>query len=330
MTTPFHVCLGGELVCSGCNPCQHCAQFLAIVAHPIAMQAAGFNGSEEQANRYFQGLLAGMAKARELLDRDARVRAQLHVTNMSKVRELLDEAEAKADMEAANAPQQALPFMPGVPGMPFAPSLPGQPQQPQGAFHPGQGARAVQQPAPTVPFPPGPPMMGQALPSVPANAVFIDGVGWVMPIGAPGSPPPPPGQAGHAVPQQQTAAVEQRGPLLTPPDEDDDEPLMPGARRVTIENERRGVGEIDARVSVRRTIESRQDTNDQARISKLAQPLDAGEIASAAAPVTPQVIGSVMGPGFVPAAERARRAEEETASVDHGSDRDVNGAHHDS
>lgn len=82
------------------------------------------------------------------------------------------------------------------------------------------------------------------------------------------------------------------------------EPTIPASVEVTRVDPPRGG------IEVRRAVEERRDESERIRIERLAQPMDAEEIAAAAAPVPeaePVVLGSVMGPDFVPASKRGQR-----------------------
>jgi len=69
MNTPLHICLSGNPACSGINPCDACHQVYVTTILPKAMVAGGFNGSQVQAQAFFQGY--GVAR-REVLQHLAR------------------------------------------------------------------------------------------------------------------------------------------------------------------------------------------------------------------------------------------------------------------
>lgn len=48
-----HVCFGSNLSCSGCRPCAACLERVRTYVLPVAMAAAGFAGSREQAMAFF-------------------------------------------------------------------------------------------------------------------------------------------------------------------------------------------------------------------------------------------------------------------------------------
>lgn len=135
----FHLCMSGDPSCSGCNPCEPCAEFVSkTVNGPLlsAMVAAGFNGSYEQSMAFFRGYTEGWQRLGHAMAVDPNIRSRLRATNVGA---MIDSLAALGQMGGAPG-QQALPFSPGVVQPPAIFGMP----QPQPQFGPPPGFGAPQ------------------------------------------------------------------------------------------------------------------------------------------------------------------------------------------
>lgn len=76
MTNQHHVCFSNAPTCSGCNPCEVCAFHIRRCVLPVAMIAAGFNESPEQAEAFFRGYAAGWQRLHDAMMGDAALQQQ--------------------------------------------------------------------------------------------------------------------------------------------------------------------------------------------------------------------------------------------------------------
>lgn len=93
-----HVCFSGTITCSGCMPCDACALQVKQAVLPMAMQAAGFNGSYEQAKTFFQGYMYGWIKLHEAMNSDPMIRRQLQIMDVSGLIQLAQQHAQQAHM----------------------------------------------------------------------------------------------------------------------------------------------------------------------------------------------------------------------------------------
>ena len=285
----FHLCMSGDPSCSGCNPCEPCAEFVSkTVNGPLlsAMVAAGFNGSYEQSMAFFRGYTEGWQRLGHAMAVDPNIRSRLRATNVGA---MIDSLAALGQMGGAPG-QQALPFSPGVVQPPAIFGMP----QPQPQFGPPPGFGAPQglppgfQPMPPaqppqqmVAGPNGEPLVPTRQPDGSVSTVdpstgapgpsYVPGAGWT----APRLPAPPP-QAGPGVPPAAARSFSD-APIVPPPGLAPTEPAPPAP--TSSEDVRRSIGE-------------RRDAIDATRLEGLVQPAPP----PAAGPLTPAEIAQAISP----------------------------------
>jgi hypothetical protein len=244
----------------------------------IAMMAAGYNGSHEQAVAFFQGYEQGWQRLGQLFQADPNLRARVRVSDVGA---MVDALVSMGVMAPAPAPVQAQPaFAPAPPaawpGMPpQAPAAWGMPTPPQ--VRPPFGPAADQQTLPFVPPPFAGPHVLPTPPGYPPGSLDVE----ELPNGVIRTTVKASGQAGPAhlpgvgwvMPQTQPQRVpEVVAPPVVPPAE------VPPAP-TSAEDVRRSIGE-------------RRDEIDRSRLESLvrpeepSRPMTTAEIASAIAPAS--------------------------------------------
>lgn len=155
MPIPPHVCLSGQLWCSGCNPCEEC---LMEVRHRVLPTLAQFVGvaNEEQWAAFLDAYMAGWEALHEAMRSDPSLAGRLRMHPVP-----------------PPAPQPRMPFMP--PGYAMHPGM----HPASHAGYPPGPHMAPPQAAPTQGYPPAagsparPPEPSPPAPPAPADTTHL-------------------------------------------------------------------------------------------------------------------------------------------------------------
>lgn len=125
-----HVCFGSNLSCSGCRPCPACLERVRSYVLPVAMAAAGFAGSREQAMAFFDAYTrAGWPRLHAAMHGE--LAGQFQIADIASLMGELEmyRAEARARDAAMNQsaaePEASPPFAPPPGSAAFEPTLNG-------------------------------------------------------------------------------------------------------------------------------------------------------------------------------------------------------------
>lgn len=280
-----HICFSGSLSCSGCAPCDSCLEKVRTYVLPVAMNAAGFAGSRQQALVFFDAYMrGGWPRLHDAMLRDPALNGTFQVTDMAALVEELASLRAQVAYY-----QQVLARM----------------QAGQVPFTPPDGARraigvpvegVTRPPVENPPFPPGPYQVPPGPYQVPATPP--GGFPWQQ--GFPGQavapPPPPPWMTPQGFqppsfpvepiqpsPAEQVQAQTQAPHVQPTLNGAEPPPPIAPASQSKLVSDNKPVPEPLTKV-------------EDNRVHHLVQEMDAEDIAAAAAPASPkgQVLGNVM------------------------------------
>lgn len=170
-----HFCFSGSLSCSGCNPCEACAEHVRRLVLPVAMISGGFNQSREQAGAFFQGYNHGWQRFLDAMMRDPNLSSRLQVTDLTpllrQAQTVAPEAPFQGSAQGHALPQSfEYPMRPQPPNLGYAaPDVqqPFPPQYPQTPSHPGM----FPHPQVSPPMRHVPPMVPHMAPPMPPQTV---------------------------------------------------------------------------------------------------------------------------------------------------------------